>query len=347
MTTSIQSRPFGELPDGRAVQEFLLENGAGGALRAITLGGIVTSLTVPDRCGVPTETVLGFDTLDPYLRRHPYFGAITGRIAGRLPGGRFEAGGRAFQLDLNDGRNHLHGGRVGLDRRLWEPEIIRQPTGEALRLRYTSPDGEGGYPGTLEIEVTYALDQGQCFTMSSAVRTDRPTPVCLTNHSYFNLGRGVGVLDHDLQVFSDEVFLTDDDFTPRLETRPAAGTPADFRQPRRLSEAVPKLFHAHGDIYRLATAPEAGDPAAILQCAETGLRMTVRTNEPCLQVYTGKSLDGSFTDRTGRRCAPHAGICLECQGHPAATGRPEFHDILLRPGEVRTRETSCTFSLIP
>ncbi|MCK9588847.1 MAG: hypothetical protein WC076_03295 [Terrimicrobiaceae bacterium] len=194
----MKSQRFREIPAGESVERFTLEGTGGASLDAITLGGIVTSLCVPDREGRLADVVLGFETLDSYLAGHPYFGAITGRVAGRIPGGRFTLGGKACELAKNDGPNHLHGGVCGLDKRIWKAEPVGRADGaDSLRLTYHSPDGEEGYPGAVDFAVTYTLTRDNVFLIESEAASDRLTPVSLTNHSYFNLaGEGSGNIFH-------------------------------------------------------------------------------------------------------------------------------------------------------
>ncbi|MFA6271036.1 MAG: aldose epimerase family protein, partial [Candidatus Paceibacterota bacterium] len=197
----MQSNPFGNLPTGEPIDAITLENNAGASLRAITLGGIVTSLRVPDRDGRLADVVLGFDCLEPYLAGHPYFGAITGRVAGRIPGGRFTVDGKTYELVKNDGPNHLHGGLCGLDKRLWKAVPAERADGaDSLRLTYHSPDGEEGYPGAVDFSITYTLTSDNVFIIESEASSNRLTPVSLTHHSYFNLaGEGSGdIAGHEL-----------------------------------------------------------------------------------------------------------------------------------------------------
>jgi len=339
------SRPFGSLPSGEAVTAYTLANAAGASAQILTLGGIVMSLRVPDRQGRLADVVLGCDTLAGYLASHPYFGAIIGRIAGRVAGGRLRIDGREFALPLNQGTNHIHGGRVGLDRRVWQARPVTRADGaDSLCLSYHSPDGEEGYPGNVDLAVTYTLTAANALVITSEVTSDRATPVSLAHHSYFNLaGEGSGsVSDHMIQIHASTCIPTDDHLTLSGQRVSVAGQPADFNQPRRLGDVLPRLFQAHGDVYELG-AP-GGRVVARVEERYSGRVLEVATDEAWLQFYTGVALDGTLVGKTGRLYGPHAGLCLECQGYPDATTRAGFGDILVRPGQPQRRCTTYAFS---
>lgn len=345
----LEIEPFGKLPTGETVALITLRNAQGASLRAITYGGIVTSLRVPDRWGILSDVVLGFDALEPYLCGHPYFGAIAGRVAGRIPGGRFTLDGATHELALNDGPNHLHGGLRGLDKRIWHAEPVARGDGApSARLTYHSPHNEEAYPGNVHIAVTYTLTDENEFIIDTETTSDRPTPINLTHHSYFNLaGEGGGdIADHELQIQADLAIEVDEWMTPLGHAHPVAGQANDFNRPRRLGDAIPGLFKQHGDLYLLrgqrggplAPAARLGDPAS-------GRMLTVSTDESCLQLYTGASLDGSLIGKSAKPYKRHAGVCLECEGYPGAVGNPEFGDILVRPGRPQRHRTVYAFSV--
>ncbi len=343
--TTIQC--FGYLPDGNPVQEVEIHNGNGASLRVLTLGGIVASLKMPDRRGHFEDVVLGFDHLEAYAAKHPFFGTITGRVAGRIPGGKFVLDGSVYQLELNDGKNHLHGGSCGLDKRIWTPEIPDEKENPSVRLTYRSPDGEEGYPGTLDIAVTYTLTQSNELIIESQATSDRPTPLNLTNHSYFNLrgaGRGT-ILDHELTVHASEAIKPGPAMEPLGRSFPVGGTASDFRNGRKLAEAIPGLFCEHGDLYLLPKNASGGlFHAARLSHPESGRILDVHTDEAMLQVYFGKAIDSDLAGKSGLPYGPFAGVALECEGYSDGVNHPEFGDILVRPGTPQVRTTKYAFS---
>ncbi len=345
------SRCLGSLASGESVEAYTLTNAAGAAVQVLTYGGIVTSLRVPDRHGGFADVVLGFDDLASYASGHPFFGAIIGRIAGRVSGGRLTVEGRDFQLPRNEGNNHLHGGRVGFDRRVWTARPQPRADGaESLRLTYRSPEGEEGYPGAVDLAVTYTLTPAHALWIETEAVANRTTAVNLTHHSYFNLaGEGAGtVAEHELQILAEELVPTDEAMTLSGRREPVAGKAGDFRRPRRLGEAMPQLFKAHGDLYLLrapgAAAPPAPTLAARLVEPRSGRVLDVFTDESCLQFYTGYALDGTRVGKSGRAYGPHAGLCLECEGYSDGASRPDLGDILVRPGQPQRRTTIYAFS---
>lgn len=335
-------REFGRLPSGEVVHLHELRNGSGASVSILTYGGIVQSLRVPDRAGELADVVLGFPGLDSYLERHPYFGCITGRVAGRISAGRFHLDGRDYQLAVNDPPNHLHGGVTGLDRRLWRAE----PQGDALTLRYHSPHGEEGYPGAVDFAVTYLWTERNELAIETEAVSDRPTPVSLANHSYFNLaGEGGGPVDgHVVQILADEFVPADGTMTLSGRRESVQGRGNDLREPRVLGEVLPQLHLSHGDNYLLR--PSGGvAPVARVTEPRSGRTLEVRTDESNLQFYTGSHLDGTFTGKCGRPYVKHDALCLECQGHPDGVAHPELGDIVVRPGRPQRRTTIYAFGV--
>ncbi|HMP75506.1 MAG TPA: aldose epimerase family protein [Kiritimatiellia bacterium] len=335
---------FGHLPDGRAVHEYVLENGRGLSMHVLDYGGIVTRLNVPDARGRTADVVLGFDHLAPYLERHPYFGALVGRVAGRITGAAFTLDGKRFTLPCNEPPNHLHGGVTGFDRRLWQAT----PEGDAaLTLSYRSPDGEEGYPGNLDVRVTFRLTPRNEWTLSYEAETDAPTPFCPTHHSYFNLAgeSSGGTEGHRLQIFADYCVPTDESFTLSGRLAPVTGTADDFNRPRLLGDAVPHLFKQHGNTYLIRRAPDIEPtPTARLEDPASGRVMDVATTERFIQFYSSAMLDGTNRGKSCRLYAPFSGVCLECQGYADGANRPEIGDIILRPGNTYRQTTVHAFS---
>ncbi|MBP6507046.1 MAG: galactose mutarotase [Opitutaceae bacterium] len=342
-------RPFGQLPSGKSIEAYTLKNAAGSSLEVITYGGIVTALRVPDRLGRLADVVLGFDHLAAYVTGNAYFGALIGRIAGRLTGGRLILPDGTQALVCNNGRNHLHGGHVGFDKRVWSVQPVTRADGaDSLRLTYHSPDGEEGYPGNLDVAVTYTLTAKNEFIVESEARSDRLTALSLAQHSYFNLaGEGSGnVLNHTVQIHAtDCVPAADAGMTLSGRRTPVVGTANDFTQPRRLGEALPGLFKAHGENYCLR-ASAAAAPAPVARVVEpvSGRVLEVSSNDCCLQFYSGEALEDTLTGKSGRTYGPHAGLCLECQGYPDGAHRPDLGDILVQPGRPQRRTTVYAFS---
>ncbi len=336
---------------------FTLRNGAGLEIGITNYGGIVTALRVPDREGRFDDIVLGFDTPDEYLGPHPYFGGIIGRYANRIARGRFRLEGREHVLACNDGENHLHGGSRGFDRRFWsaEPRSVR---GSSLVLRRTSEDGEEGYPGKLDCEVTYTLTEANEFRIDYAASTDRPTIVNLTNHSYFNFTgrRGGDVLGHQLFVDADTFLPVDEGLIPTGEARQVTGTPFDFREPMRigarLDSTEPQLSRGKGYDHNLCLSRRGQDPtepalAARLVEPSSGRVMEILTTEPGLQVYAGGALDGSVVGKGGLPYGRHTGLCLETQHFPDSPNQSEFPSARLDPGEPYRSVTIYRFSTTP
>ena len=343
---------FGRLPTGEAVQQFTLANARGFEVSITNFGGIVTAMRVPAReeDNGRVDVVLGFDSLESYLEPHPYLGAITGRVAGRITRGQFELDGTRYELAINNPPNHLHGGGMGFDRRLWSVEAAcgteAGNSGEHLTLTHLSPDGEEGYPGNVRVTVRYSVgDEENELRIDYAATTDRATLLNLTNHSYFNLaGEGNGdIRAHELQIFADRYTPTDADLTLLGHAAPVLAGANDFRQPTRVGDRLEQLFLSHGDNYVLTRRDDELALAARLREPVSGRVLEVLTTEPCLQFYAGKFLDGSLVGKSGQAYGSYAGLCLECQKFPMAIGRDEFASIELRPGETYGQATVYRF----
>lgn len=343
----MSARPFGILPTGESVEAYTLSASSGFSAEVITYGGAVRSLLVPDRHGELADVVLGFDDLAGYLAPHPYTGAIVGRVAGRINGSRFSLDGKTHVLPVNESPNHLHGGYRGFDKQIWTASPSRQPDGSpALRLTYRSPDGEEGYPGTVDVSVTYRIEGGDTFVIECAASTDRATPFSLTYHSYFNLAGHGSVDDHELQIHADHYAPCDERLALLGRREPVGGLPCDFTRPRRVGDAAPLLYKAHGDLYfvRRPTGIKALVAAARFMDPGSGRVLEVSTTEDCLQLYTGSGFDGTHVGKSGQHYHRHAGLCLECEGFPNGANAPWLGDIILRPGQVLRQTTTYRFS---
>lgn len=350
----IASRPFGVLPDGREVELCVLTNGSGIQVSIMAYGGIVTSLTAPDRNGQFADVVLGFDNLEDYLRGHPYFGAVVGRYGNRIAGGMFTLDDQIYSLSRNNNQNHLHGGEVGFDKALWSAQPMSTANGPLLRLHHISPDGDEGYPGRLEVSVDYTLTHDNGLRIDYLATTDKPTHVNLTNHSYFNLaGPGHGdVLGHEAWINADRFTPVDQNMIPTGEVRNVDGTPMDFRQPTAIGARIDvedqQLLLGSGYDHNFVLNIADGDLALAARISEptTGRTMEVETTEPGVQLYTANFLDGSRTGKGGvvfgRRCA----LCLETQHFPDSPNQPQFPTTVLRPGEEYRSTTIYRFSVM-
>ncbi|MFT7722453.1 MAG: aldose epimerase family protein [Roseateles sp.] len=348
----MQRRDYGRLPDGRTVHEYTLSNGRGLTLTALTLGGIVTGLWVPDAQGRSGNVVLGFDNLDDYVHRNPSFGIIVGRYGNRIAGGRFELDGQAHTLTRNDGPNCLHGGAEGFGHRLWaaEPAEPRPGEAEALRLTLTSPHGDQGFPGELTVDVRYALGAADdSWRIDYTATADRATVVNLTHHDYFNLAGHGSALRHRLTIPASRYSEVDEHLIP-LRHAPVAGTPFDFRGATviaaRIRQAHPQLLRARGyDHNWLLDAPPDAQglrPAATLEDPHSGRRLDILTTEPALQFYSGNFLDGRLAGPGGRVYRQGDGLCLETQHPPDAPhhdASADWPSTVLRPGQARRSTT--------
>jgi aldose 1-epimerase len=341
-TIMIQKRTFGKMPSGEEIEEYTLANVAGLTAKVITYGGILTELHVPDRHGQMADVVLGFDNLQQYLDGHPYFGCITGRVAGRLTGAQFSLENKTYPLAVNDPPNHLHGGKVGLDKRIWQATAGEQNGRSWLRLFYLSPDGEEGYPGNVRMAVTYSVTPANELVIDYEATTDRATPLNLTHHAYFNLAGAAGgrIDNHVLQILADDYAPTNETMTLLGQRKPVASGANDFTKPRRVGDTLSGLWKNHGDLYFLRAQAQPG-AAAVVRLSDpwSGRAMSITTTEPCVQFYTGMGLDGTLTGKTGVKYGKHAALCLECHGYPNGVNEPKLGNIVLKPGETYRQRT--------
>lgn len=340
------AREYGTLSSGEEVREFTLRNSRGMVARIINYGATLTELHVPDASGEVADVVLGFRDLAGYLGKHPCFGSTIGRVAGRITGGKFSLEGRKYALAINNPPNHLHGGPLGFDKRLWSSQAVVD-TSDAVKLTLCSPDGEEGYPGNVEVAVTYLLTPDNELVIQYEATTDKATPLSLTNHSYFNLsGEGSGDIgNHQLQIYSDAIVPTDSDMTLSGRREPVAGKPNDLNRMRRLGDVIPQLLNQHGDNYLLPGGQDGVPvPVARLWDPASGRCMEVFTTESCLQLYSAAVLDGTLKGKSGKAYVKFGGLCLECQGYPDGVNTPELGDIVLRPGDTCRQTTIYKFA---
>jgi aldose 1-epimerase len=355
---NVQQSDFGVTPAGDSVDLFTLTNENGVTMEVTNYGGIITSLRVPDREGTLEDVVLGFDSLssytsDAYRAANPYFGALIGRYGNRIAGGEFTLDGETYTLETNDGPNHLHGGEAGFDQVVWDAESVRRGDSVGVVLTHTSPDEHGGYPGRLDVEVTYTLTPDNALAVDYRATTTEATPVNLTQHSYFNLdGHGDGpILDHELMIDADRFTPVDSTLIPTGELRPVEGTPFDFREPTPIGARIDadhqQIEYGGGYDHNFVLAETDADTlslAARLYEPDTGRLLTVRTTEPGLQFYSGNFLEGSFTGK-GATYGRREGLALETQHFPNSPNQPNFPSTILRPGEDYTSRTVYEFDI--
>jgi len=341
---------FGRLPTGDPVRCFHLHGPTGLDARLLDYGGLVISLRTPDRTGTPGEVVLGFDDLEAYLTRSPFFGAIVGRYANRIAGGRFTLDGRTCTLAVNNGPNHLHGGLRGWDKHFWTAEPFTEGDAPGLRLHYVSADGEEGYPGRVDVSVTYRLTDDHALRVDCEATTDAPTVINVTQHSYFNLSAAPDVLGHEVTLFADRYVPVDPTLVPLGTLAPVDGTPFDFRAPTpiglRIDAPDDQLRYGKGYDHTFVvnrTGPGLAE-AALVVAPDTGRTLAMATTQPGFQFYTGNALS-TMPGRSGETYGRHAGFCLESQHFPDSPNQPAFPSPVLRPGERYAWTTVYRFGL--
>jgi aldose 1-epimerase len=347
---------FGKLPDGREVSLYSLVNANGLKADVSNYGGIVVRLVVPDRSGRFDDVVLGYNTLDEYVKATPYFGAIVGRFGNRIAAGKFTLDGRTHLLAANNRPGgipcHLHGGKVGFDKVLWTAEPLLRNGIPGLKLRYLSKDGEEGYPGNLDVTVHYWLGNDNSLRIEYLATTDQATPVNLTQHSYFNLkGEGNGdILDHALTLRARHFTPVDAGLIPIGKILPVAGTPFDFTTAHVIGERVNaddaqmRFGGGYDHNWVLDNQGAKMALAAIVSEPTSGRIMEVWTDQPGIQFYCGNFLDGSLVGKRGRAYHHRNGFCLETQHYPDSPNQPNFPNTILRPGETYRTATLYKFS---
>ncbi|MDI1310346.1 MAG: galactose mutarotase [Methylotenera sp.] len=353
----IRKEPFGATKEGKTVERYQLINRDGLRVCILTYGGIVQTLEVADRYGKVDDVVLGFDTLQPYLNEHPYFGALIGRYANRIANGRFSLAGNEYKLATNNGCNHLHGGMQGFDKKVWHARIEETTNAARLVLSYISRDGEEGYPGTLSVEVAYTWSDSQELHIDYTASTDAPTILNLTNHSYFNLSgmeRQSDVLAHRIKLCAARYLPINSNLIPLGEQAKVDGTCMDFRQQASIGEKLDntneQIRSANGgyDHAWIIDENKGGlTLAALVEEPISGRRMRVYTTQPAIQFYTGNFLDGSVLGKKNMPYDKYAGFCLETQHYPDAPNHLEFPSTELKPGSVYRQTTSYQFDSEP
>jgi aldose 1-epimerase len=345
-------KPFGKTQDGQAVDLFTLTNASGMQAEITNYGGIIVSLKVLDRHGKLTDVVLGHDSLKEYIAKSPYFGALIGRYGNRIGQGKFTLDGKEYTLAQNDGEQHLHGGLRGFDKVVWKVKSVSAKREPTLVLHYVSKDGEEGYPGNLDVTVTYALTDANELKIDYLATADKPTVLNLTNHSYFNLaGAGTGdILGHKVMIAADRFTPVDKGLIPTGELQPVAGTPFDFTKPTAIGDRINddneqlKLGRGYDHNWVLNKSDASLTLAAKVTEPTSGRVLEVFTTEPGLQFYSGNFLDGSDVGK-GRKTYQHRyGLTLETQHFPDSPNKPKFPSTVLKPGEEYRSTTVYKFS---
>jgi aldose 1-epimerase len=344
----IHQQDWGQTSAGQEVQLITLSNRQGMLAKITSYGAILTELHVPDRQGRTTNVVLGFDNLERYLQGHPAFGSTIGRVANRIANARFTLDGVTYELAANIGPHHIHGGRAGFHQRVWGVQLLPIEADQAsVEFTYRSVDGEEGYPGNLEVKVTYTLTDGNELRIDYQATTDKATPVNLTNHSYFNLKGSGDVLDHILEIDADRYTLADEALIPTGEIASVAGTPLDFRQPTTIGARIDQLRprpNGYDHNYVLNSTNGLLAFAARATHPETGRVMEAWTTEPGMQLYTANGFNGRLTGTGGVVYPRHAGFCFETQHFPDSINQPNFPSVVLRPGRTFRSSTAFRFS---
>ena len=349
----ITKETWGKTAAGEAVERYTLTNARGASVQIITLGGTVTSIKVPDRAGTLGDVTLGFDTLEGYLKPHPFFGVLVGRYGNRIGNAAFTLDGKTYQLAKNNGANSLHGGRKGFDKYVWKAREVPSRDGLAIELTHVSPDGDEGFPGTLTANVVYTWTDANALRIDYTATTDKPTVVNLTNHTYFNLSSGAAgtIVGHELRLAADHFTPVDKGLIPTGEIRAVKGTPFDFTASRTIGQHIDaadeQIQFGGGYDHNFVLNGTAGAmrPAARVAERTSGRVMEVTTTEPGVQFYTGNFLDGTLVGRGGKTYPRRAGFCLETQHYPDSPNKPKFPSVVLRPGETYRTSTQYTFGV--
>jgi aldose 1-epimerase len=340
---NITKKHFGQMPDGAEVYLYTLTNDLGFEVSIINYGGAITSLKVPDRAGVPGDIVLGFESLDDYVTNPRYFGALIGRHANRIALGKFSLNGVEYQLDQNNGVNHLHGGFNGFDKRVWNATEDQRSDSAVLHLEYVSKDGEEKYPGTVSAVVSYSLFHDE-LRIDYGATTDTDTIVNLTNHSYFNLKGEGTILDHELKLNADSFTPVSKDLIPTGEIKSVEVTPMDFRQGKKIGAEISVVTGGYDHNFVLNEHDGSLRSAGHLREESTGRVLEILTTQPGIQFYSGNFLDGSLVGKNGMVYHKYTGLCLEPQHFPDAPNHPNFPSTVLRAGKEYKQTTVFKFS---
>lgn len=348
---TIEKHDFGVTPEGKEVVQYTLKNTNGITITIITYGGIITSLKTPNKDGVSEDIVLGYNSLDDYIKSSPYFGAIIGRYGNRIAKGKFSLNGTTYTLATNDGQNHLHGGLKGFDKVVWSATEETAEHSASIKLSYTSKDMEEGYPGNLEVSVTYTLTSDNTLAIAYQATTDKTTVVNLTQHSYFNLSGDFSqpILDQELQINADTYIPVDETLIPTGKLEPVEGTPFDFRTMKAIGKDIAvandqlKKGLGFDHCWVLNDQDKGMRYAAKAYDPKSGRVLEVTTDEPGIQFYSGNFLDGTLPSKNGGTYAQRSGFCLETQHYPDSPNQKDFPSTILEPGNVYNSKTTFKF----
>lgn len=349
---TILKTDFGVAPDGQKVNKYTLQNFNGMEVDVLTYGGIISRWTAPNKNGLYENVVIGYDNLDQYLESTPYFGALIGRYGNRIDKGQFEIDGEVYQLDKNDGTNHLHGGNTGFDKVVWSASAHEEDNRAVLVLEYFSKDGDGGYPGNLAVKIVYTLTNNNELIVDYEAETDKKTIVNMTQHSYFNLSADFNntILDHELMLNADKIVVVNEILIPTGELAEVRGTPFDFTTAKIIGEDIEvkddQLVKGRGfDHCWVLNNQGSFGKAAELYHPLSGRNLEVYTSEPGIQFYSGNFLDGTLPIPGGGTYAPRTGLCLETQHYPDSPNQPDFPSVILEPGHKYQSRTTFRFSV--
>lgn len=350
VATAVVKSDYATMSDGTKIEKYTLENAKGMKMEVITFGGIITSLTAPDKNGKFEDIALGFTKAEDYFNGNPYFfGAIIGRYGNRIKEGKFNLDGKDYQLTVNDGPNSLHGGK-GFDKRVWTAEIpdANQPS---IKLSYTSKDGEEGYPGNLQVSVVYTLTDDNALEITYDANTDKKTIINLTQHSYFNLaGTFETIEDHVLELKADKMIPVDATLIPTGELKPVKGTAFDFTTPKVIGKDIAandeqlKKGQGYDHCWVFTDASKDVREVGSLYHPASGRFMQVYTDQPSVQFYSGNFLDGTKDNKNGKKYEKRSGLCLETQHYPDSPNQKAFPTTVLNPGEKYHTKTVYKFS---
>jgi len=341
---------FGVL-DEREIDHFTIDNGNGLTVSLTNFGGIITSIDTPDRQGRNANIVLGYSGLYDYVKDQSYLGCIVGRYANRIKGGRFKVGGQLYNLFVNDGSNHLHGGKEGFNKRVWHPEPVQEKQGCGVELYYTSADGEEGYPGTVDVQVTYLVTPNNELIVKYRAATDRQTVINLTQHSYFNLAGSGTVLDHLIQINSSAYTPVDKDLVPDGTICSVEGTMFDLRREREIrdlffqSGSVELIAGGYDHNFVLDSSGDVSQRAASLYHPQSGRCLEMWTTEPGVQFYTANHLPVEPPCGASSRLCKHGAVCLEAQHFPDSPNQGGFPSVILEPGHPYAQVTKYRFGV--